>query len=748
MDTNLCPFCHKKFVRYEYLALHIERRHSEGSSGFIAYDDQSGPGEDSEGEIRTSRLERSKGLWTPQTEWEREMTGAVASASTKGSMRDQRTRGSPALIWPPVYDRSSSPASQSTVSSSALRESLQQERTSRTTNAQNGKSTVHEERGMVRLTPTSSVTEREEDRSDSFRTSLPILPASAILSSKSTSLPPAIRVQSNIDDGSSDEEIGNTSIFVNCPLDECGEPVPAHEINVHIERHQAEQLILDDDLSSPTSTQAATRASILPLAPDNLYRNVVRAPERLADQTIRPQSIHGSSGAQSVIEQSPVYNPTSSRAYEASLKSYYEPKNESKSTDSSIATLVVPSVVAAGASRSAPSSPRARSPVLQRDHKVVSRQTQHEADPAKLRRHSHLGQAWGSVRRMVFGYGLQNPLEVLDIRHNRERGSRSKSGTMRLGVSSPGCLSTLNSVPGLICEMQKKDLGPYAYEKEMPRWLYKQLQQGPRIYEYRRRDRNGRIYTDDVVENETAGIVPMLARLSELDSHVTVAYYCHPSTKHIGKIRGEGGFCGYRNIQMQLSYLQGAEAQGVEAFPGRRTPGILQIQDGIEEAWDAGISAISKQEIGRLRGTRKWIGTAEAEAFFTRYGIATDVRLYANKSDGTMAYESLFAQVEAYFKSAVPSDFQQGKRAIQRTLAPPIYLQHPGHSITIVGYERHKNGKAYLVVLDPMYVTSKAMDQLLDAGPRSVKRGKHELLDSYRRGVIDFKTYRYIETLT
>jgi len=206
--------------------------------------------------------------------------------------------------------------------------------------------------------------------------------------------------------------------------------------------------------------------------------------------------------------------------------------------------------------------------------------------------------------------------------------------------------------------MQKRELGPYAYEKQMPRWLMKQLEKGPKVQKYKTRGRDGRIHIEEFVENETTSIVPMLARLSELDSLVTVAYYSHPATKHICKIRGESGFCGYHNTMMQFSYLQGAKAQGYEVFPGPRIPGILWLQDRIEEAWDKGISPISRQQVGQLKGTRKWIGTTESNALFTNLGIACDVYAYFdNTNEGTLAYETMFNRIEQYFKAGgTPND--------------------------------------------------------------------------------------------
>lgn len=151
----------------------------------------------------------------------------------------------------------------------------------------------------------------------------------------------------------------------------------------------------------------------------------------------------------------------------------------------------------------------------------------------------------------------------------------------------------------------------------MPRWLHDQLADGPKITVINRIGRDGRLIKQEQVENETPGIIPILAQLSALDRSVTEAYYCHPATLHIGKTKKEGGFCGYRNIQMLISYIQGARAQGMDEFPGR-TPGILKLQDLIERAWDKGINEIGRVQTGGIRDSRKYIGTPEV-----RYPVLT-----------------------------------------------------------------------------------------------------------------------------
>ncbi len=104
------------------------------------------------------------------------------------------------------------------------------------------------------------------------------------------------------------------------------------------------------------------------------------------------------------------------------------------------------------------------------------------------------------------------------------------------------------------------------------------------------------------------GAVPILAQLCEHDRTVEQAWLCHPCVRHVVKIPKEGGFCGYRNIQMMISYFQGTMEEG---WGGDGTPSVLELQDWIEEAWDAGFNPQGRVETGGIRGTRKYIGTPE-----------------------------------------------------------------------------------------------------------------------------------------
>jgi len=145
----------------------------------------------------------------------------------------------------------------------------------------------------------------------------------------------------------------------------------------------------------------------------------------------------------------------------------------------------------------------------------------------------------------------------------------------------------------------------------MPKWLYKQLEQGPKIDLEQRIGPDGRLYRYECLRNETAGIVPTLGQLIEVDDGIREAWLCHPGVHHVAKeVSREGGFCGYRNIQMLMTYINEAKATGHEKL-GPRTPTILRLQDWIEEAWDKGIYEIGRAQTGGVKGTRKYIGTPE-----------------------------------------------------------------------------------------------------------------------------------------
>ncbi|KUJ20197.1 DUF1671-domain-containing protein [Mollisia scopiformis] len=288
----------------------------------------------------------------------------------------------------------------------------------------------------------------------------------------------------------------------------------------------------------------------------------------------------------------------------------------------------------------------------------------------------------------------------------------------------------------------KSEIGPHAHEKQMPAWLVKLLEEDGALKMGNRLDSGGKIRRVQYSPNQTAGIVPVLAQLLEQNETTSYAYLCDPAVKHVSKLRREGGFCGYRNIQVLCSYIIGTRSQGHDSF-GDKVPTIFDIQEYIESAWDIGINSQGRIETGGIRGTRKYIGTPDAQAMFCVLGIACSAQAFKPKkgSNSQPGSELLFTAIENYFINGC-TDYDP---KVRRTSLPPIYFQHPGHSMTIVGFEKQKDGSRNIIVFDPMFHDAADVTKLI--GTEFTHRYPGDLLKAYRRGVKYLRRYGEFEIL-
>lgn len=269
-------------------------------------------------------------------------------------------------------------------------------------------------------------------------------------------------------------------------------------------------------------------------------------------------------------------------------------------------------------------------------------------------------------------------------------------------------------------KLGKAELGRHAHEKQMPDWLVQMLK------------RDGQVVGHDVI--------PVLRQLLEQSPSTEYAYLCHPCVQHVSKLRREGGFCGYRNIQMMSSFIFGSDHTGSEHF-NRKLPSIFEIQEYIEAAWDQGINKQGRVETGGVRGTRKYIGTPEAQAMLLYLNIPCDAQGFKNKQEAGIAETMLLVNVERYFQQGI---FDPEDKA-RHTGLPPIYFQHAGHSMTIVGIEKQRDGRANLLVFDPMFRDAKLITQR--AGQQFQYKGADAALNAYRRGHKYLRRYREFEIL-
>ncbi|KAL8791423.1 MAG: hypothetical protein Q9213_000039, partial [Squamulea squamosa] len=272
----------------------------------------------------------------------------------------------------------------------------------------------------------------------------------------------------------------------------------------------------------------------------------------------------------------------------------------------------------------------------------------------------------------------------------------------------------------------KAELGPYAHEDRMPGWLQRQLERGAKVSIVNKISHEGQVVRLEIVANETRGVLPVLAQLCEQDNMLAKVYLCHAGVQHVFKLAKEGGFCGYRNIQMMISYVQAAKSRGHEFFPGR-IPSVLDLQELIENAWDRGINTTGKVETGGILGTRKYIGTPEAQTLLISLGIGCEATAL-NDIGHLPAHKQVYHYVEQYFSNSAITT--AGK--VCRTSSAPIYFQHQGHSLTIVGLEVRKSGSRNLLVFDPSFKPSPGIQRLIGTKFRSP--APEVLLKAYRRG--------------
>jgi len=317
------------------------------------------------------------------------------------------------------------------------------------------------------------------------------------------------------------------------------------------------------------------------------------------------------------------------------------------------------------------------------------------------------------------------------------QGSRSLftdyfSGSSHHGLRSPARHRPV-SRPRTVGRLGKRELGPNAFEKTMPDHVRQRLVKDALPRHTNHIGADGKLYRESKVDNETPGLIDVIANLCASDPQTEAVYVCDPAVKHICKIRCDGNFCGYWNIQVLLSYFN--SKAGVSA----ELSNVLQIQDIIEQAWDAGICTYGRIETGGIRGSRKWIGTHEAMAYFTQVGLNAEALSFCS-DDGDDSIKiggsrpvaaDLLDHIEAYFISGLEREGVRATGNAHITILAPVYFQRLGHSMTIVGLERRLNGSRNLLVFDSSFATTEAMKKLADGRQSTGAAGS--LLRPYRR---------------
>jgi len=238
--------------------------------------------------------------------------------------------------------------------------------------------------------------------------------------------------------------------------------------------------------------------------------------------------------------------------------------------------------------------------------------------------------------------------------------------------------------------------------------------------------------SDNLLGNEvykTWGLIPLIKACYARTKSPVVYYICE-NLDHYSSDRGDSSWgCGYRNIQMMASFLLNHETFKKCVFAGN-VPTIPSIQEWIERAWARGFDVQGHSQLGSIFNTKKMIGTTECAALFRSFGArANIVDFYSarnpnpppptkkKKPSPYFPNKELIKWVWDYF-SKVKDLFNYNKKPF----LSPLYLQHEGHSRTIVGIE--KRGNSFnLLLFDPSQWGSVIRTDLLKFDLNRIRKG-------------------------
>lgn len=212
----------------------------------------------------------------------------------------------------------------------------------------------------------------------------------------------------------------------------------------------------------------------------------------------------------------------------------------------------------------------------------------------------------------------------------------------------------------------------------------------------------------------TKGIISSLRKYYQQQSKNKDVWLCSDLDHYSGSFGDTGWGCGYRNLQMMLSAL--AKEPKYQSFlygdykvKNGRVASIKKLQQLIEHAWQNGFDRQGAEQLGwKLVDTKKWIGATEIVALLSSLKFKCRMVDVRSPSGQQQAHPKMFQWIRDYFKRKDRHEFRS-----------PLYLQHQGHSRTVIGVEEsHQNGNITLLVFDP--ACSKAHMEKLKDRPTAV----------------------------
>ncbi|XP_055020239.1 zinc finger-containing ubiquitin peptidase 1 isoform X2 [Boleophthalmus pectinirostris] len=246
--------------------------------------------------------------------------------------------------------------------------------------------------------------------------------------------------------------------------------------------------------------------------------------------------------------------------------------------------------------------------------------------------------------------------------------------------------------------------GSGGYRKQMEQRLERAVARGlmdPAEFHSKRAEMMEALATgQDDGQTRTQGVLKVLSEHYQSEARDCAHVWLCADTDHFCSSEGDRGWgCGYRNFQMLLSSLLRLEEYAA-VLPDMTVPSIPRVQGLIQEAWGEGLDPRGASHFNnRLQGTRAWIGATEIYSLLTSLHVRARIVDFHQPTGPGDTHPRLFEWVKQYFSRGQNSGRLPPR--IIHTKLPPLYLQHQGHSRTVVGLEQKRSGALCLLILDP-----------------------------------------------
>ncbi|KAJ1863187.1 hypothetical protein LPJ78_004205 [Coemansia sp. RSA 989] len=129
---------------------------------------------------------------------------------------------------------------------------------------------------------------------------------------------------------------------------------------------------------------------------------------------------------------------------------------------------------------------------------------------------------------------------------------------------------------------------------------------------------------------------------------------------------------------------------------------IAELQQMLELAWQEGYDRDGAAQLNyRVVGTHKWIGATEAYCILAHLGIRSQIVDFHHPTMADGTHPALFEWIAEYYTNGEIENLASNTAPnVRFTNRHPLYLQHQGHSRTVVGVELGDSG-TNILLFDP-----------------------------------------------